>query len=675
MKVGHVAVVLLTGLILLLAPASAQAHAVLVSTDPRPGDRLGTAPGVVILRFSEPLNGKLSFATVTDPSGRPFTAQGSGLSISVPLATNLPGTYTVEWKSVSGDDGHTERGSYDFTVIARSSSGEGTTVPSESRVPLGALRTIQYLALLFAVGVLLIDRLARPQPWVRVRRWLPWVLGLALTASVAVVLFEASAASNGLAWHALAEYLTSGVSGTGRLVLLSGEALALAGSVASVTVWPFVLSALVGLSASGHGASVHPVGLGVAVDAGHLVGAGLWAGGIMVLATLRPPGGFREEEGRRLLARFSPVALAAFVTTVGLGIVQAFQDVGTLHALFTTTYGRVLTVKIIGVLAMLPLSVLAWRRRIAPRGEALVAVFVIAAAALLAAYPLPARESASVPSSQRGEPVASALPAPGDLTLGDHAGQILVGLTVRPARPGSNRLLVYLQPIDGSPARIPVTVSIEGKDAMVRGCGPKCRVADATLQGGEQVKVTAGVSTGGVTTFDLPQLPPPEGTTLLDDSQRRMHALDTVRYDEVLNSGLASVRSEYAAQAPDRLHIKVEGKQETIIIGNTRYLQKTPGARWQVQSGGPEVPQPSFIWDYFEPFKDPRIVGQATVAGVPTTIVAFAGGGPSGLAIWFRVWIDHEGLVRQAHMRAIGHFMDHRYFDFDAPLTIAPPVQ
>jgi len=63
---------------------------------------------------------------------------------------------------------------------------------------------------------------------------------------------------------------------------------------------------------------------------------------------------------------------------------------------------------------------------------------------------------------------------------------------------------------------------------------------------------------------------------------------------------------------------------------------------------------------------DPKIVGKATVDGVPTTIVAFAACGKQGLAIWFRLWVDGRGLVRQAHMRAIGHFMDHRYFDLTA---------
>jgi len=36
--------------------------------------------------------------------------------------------------------------------------------------------------------------------------------------------------------------------------------------------------------------------------------------------------------------------------------------------------------------------------------------------------------------------------------------------------------------------------------------------------------------------------------------------------------------------------------------------------------------------------------------------------------------VDGQGLVHQAEMRARGHFMDQRYFDFDAAFSIVPPV-
>ena len=41
--------------------------------------------------------------------------------------------------------------------------------------------------------------------------------------------------------------------------------------------------------------------------------------------------------------------------------------------------------------------------------------------------------------------------------------------------------------------------------------------------------------------------------------------------------------------------------------------------------------------------------------------------------MWFKLCIDGDGLVRRAEMRAQGHFMDHRYFAFNEPVTIEPP--
>ncbi len=57
-------------LLVALLPVTAEAHASLVSAEPMPGARLGSAPGVVVLDFSEPLDTSLSRVTVTAPGGR-----------------------------------------------------------------------------------------------------------------------------------------------------------------------------------------------------------------------------------------------------------------------------------------------------------------------------------------------------------------------------------------------------------------------------------------------------------------------------------------------------------------------------------------------------------------------------------------------------------------------------
>jgi len=153
-----------------------------------------------------------------------------------------------------------------------------------------------------------------------------------------------------------------------------------------------------------------------------------------------------------------------------------------------------------------------------------------------------------------------------------------------------------------------------------------------------------------------------------------MHGLRTYRLDETLSSGIAVVRSTYSFVAPDRMESVVGGKSEAIWVGTTRYTRDQPGASWEVQQGGPSIPVPSFIWDYFKPYRDISIMGWEPVDGMPTTIVSFFGQ-TGGTPVWFRLWVDPDGLVRLAQMRAPVHFMDHRYFDFDAAIRIEPPTR
>src|SRR5438128_9286549 len=155
-------------------PWVANAHAVVASSQPEAGQRLGTAPGVVVLEFTEPINQKLSRATVSDPTGRAFTGGVSGgLEIRVPLSTNAPGVYTVRWVSVSTLDGHAVRGSFQFGVGVSPTGGAvetAQTSPGGGDLGLAILRWVEYLGLLVAVGTLLLRRLVRGRSgldWVR----------------------------------------------------------------------------------------------------------------------------------------------------------------------------------------------------------------------------------------------------------------------------------------------------------------------------------------------------------------------------------------------------------------------------------------------------------------------------------------------------------------------------
>ena len=106
----------------LLFPTPAAAHANLASSDPPANSELETAPGRIIIWFTEPIEPGLSEIRVLDASGKQMDLGDSvvddlnPLAMSVGLGDVPDGTYTVAWKNVSTVDGHRVRGSFVFAV-------------------------------------------------------------------------------------------------------------------------------------------------------------------------------------------------------------------------------------------------------------------------------------------------------------------------------------------------------------------------------------------------------------------------------------------------------------------------------------------------------------------------------------------------------------------------------
>src|SRR6266849_765792 len=137
---------------------------------------------------------------------------------------------------------------------------------------------------------------------------------------------------------------------------------------------------------------------------------------------------------------------------------------------------------------------------------------------------------AAMPAAVAGQttpPASPALPQGDDLALADGAGNVLIGLTVRPAQPGPNTVLVHVLPLEGAAAAADVSVSlvINGQPVPLDFCSRTCRTADVTLAGGEHVDVVADSPSGGTATFDLPPLPAPDASTL--PSTCRIECIDS----------------------------------------------------------------------------------------------------------------------------------------------------
>ena len=214
-------------------------------------------------------------------------------------------------------------------------------------------------------------------------------LGAALVGGLGVVVGQALVAGHSLS--GAVTFLFGDATGWVRVARVAAEGGALTLCLLGRRmVAPLALFAAASLAFAGHAAAQQQPAGPIFADAMHVLSAGVWAGGIMALATVRPPGGWSGEEGKAMLVRFGGVALIAFAITAMTGVLEASAGIGSLSDLWTTPYGVVLSLKSAGVLVMVVLSVLAWRRGLGlVRFEAVVAVLVLAATAVLAATPIP----------------------------------------------------------------------------------------------------------------------------------------------------------------------------------------------------------------------------------------------------------------------------------------------
>ena len=101
-------------------PASAWAHAKLVTAVPAAASTVKAAPTEIVLTFNEPITAVT--CKLADAMGKEVAGLGmpksDGAAMHVPLAAHLPdGLYTVSYK-VTGDDTHTVSGEMKFTVKA-----------------------------------------------------------------------------------------------------------------------------------------------------------------------------------------------------------------------------------------------------------------------------------------------------------------------------------------------------------------------------------------------------------------------------------------------------------------------------------------------------------------------------------------------------------------------------
>lgn len=373
--------------VITLPTGPASAHAALLGAVPAPGSVVGSSPTEVVVTFSEAVTPVTGRVQVIAPDGKRIsgeaTSSGATLRIPVRKADRPLGTYLVSYRVISADS-HPVGGALTFSVGAPSAApAEPGAAGLHRSVTLATpvTRFLAYGGLTLAAGPALF--LAVLWPRRRPRRGAIRTayagLGLIGLATLGALWTQAPASTGAPLWDVSTSDLGQVLSSSFGLILLARLALlgvlagllgpALRGTAGRARGAVLALLALAGLTTwplTGHAAASPLAGVIVAADVVHIAAMAVWLGGLLTLTVF-----LLRRTHPRVLGVVLPVwsrwAALAVVWLVAGGVVQAVVQVGSVRALWDTSYGQLLLAKV-GVLAA-TLGAAAFARKLVRRGQ------------------------------------------------------------------------------------------------------------------------------------------------------------------------------------------------------------------------------------------------------------------------------------------------------------------
>lgn len=420
-------------LVLAIAPfisaSPAAAHPIVVQTLPEAGSGYAEPPVQIGLVLDEPVvvqnltvRGRAQGLIATSAPSRSPDHRTVTVTPDQPLPED---NYTVHWQ-IMANDGDIVTGAFVFGVGVPTNSVAAPSVGDVGSSTVTALRWILFGGLAIALGGMVGNSMVRDRAQrahhkdeleLEVPR--PWVLGGSVVGLVAVI-------GLGLAQYGLTRsqpgWLLLEASGF-LLGVLAGIRLRSRPALAGMLL---VIIAEAGRSHL----NARSGWLGSVTIGAHLTVAALWVG---VLAHLIRTAYRWRDTPRQIVAvfrRYALYALAGYVLVVGTGTVAAILVMPSWRELTSTTYGRILLIKLAAVAIVTalafaarrgirrPISSYRWRGLRFARLEIAMLVVVLLAAASLTAISPPSNARASYPP-----PVAE--PA---TRVGTLAGQVSTGL-------------------------------------------------------------------------------------------------------------------------------------------------------------------------------------------------------------------------------------------------------
>jgi copper transport protein len=366
----------------------ANAHALLLRASPPENASLPLAPTRVDLYFSEASAAGLSHVNVLDSGGKPVDRGDSRVDPSDPthLSVSLPslpnGVYTVIWRVLSADDGHTTSGAYPFAIgqtIPAAQIALGRSAP-QSPVDLFTAITkgLLYLAAAALTGAAMFRMIIWPDrhfdkedPAAETRFFSFYrslVLGALTSLAVANFLGLIAQAGFGQPWPGA--FLTLALDT--RLGLLGIARFGFVFFLAGLLIpppnrwnrWAGLAACLVLLltfSLESHAAAEPRPLVPLLADCIHLTAVSIWIGGLFcflgaVFSLRELPVSERTRRLASMLPRFSMAALICVGVLGVTGVYAAVMRVGTFADLVGTPYGQALLIKLLLFLPLLGLG-------------------------------------------------------------------------------------------------------------------------------------------------------------------------------------------------------------------------------------------------------------------------------------------------------------------------------
>jgi copper transport protein len=468
---------------------TAFAHATLVSSTPSSDEVLRRAPTDVVLHFNEPVETAFGSVRVYDGAARRVddggTTRPQPREVAVRVRSGLPrGTYTVAWRVVSADS-HPVSGAFVFHVgkpgagaagVARQVLDEQAGSRAVDR-GYDVVRFLTFAFILLCVGGAGALAIVFGSEDGQVRRPL-WgallgaglLLAIVTLAGIGIQGAQASGLGLDAAFHRplIGDVLETRFGHVS--VARAGLALTIAvvAGLAFLRPWRrdqplavFVcgLGVLVAATPALSGHARVEGGIALVSDWVHVLAASAWIGGLaFVLLALWRASGERWPLASRTVPRFSTLAVVSVAALLVAGVVNGYLEVRSWSALWETTYGQLLLVKVALVLPVLALG--AFNNRFSvPRLRAGIASaidrrrFLRATAAELALVVC----IVGVTAVLVAEPPAKAQVAAeaGPVSQEAIVGPFHLELVVDPARTGTNQIHLYLlDHSTGQPAQV-----------------------------------------------------------------------------------------------------------------------------------------------------------------------------------------------------------------------------